>query len=574
MKLKGAGFLPIFAIAFFFSSAFSDKLVEVSVQITKLRFLPSASSDTRGFARQGQRFVVDAESGPWYRIRLYNSIVWISKDAVTVLESSETPPPNAIVRARSATPATPGQANGTRPPTIRSGAPTGGPVGTPPTVQTAEASTTQTSVVTDSLKPATSATADSPAFGQTQVPRPMPTFKPGRPAPLAGQYAVRQQKKEVKPTATRTWISQFSRMPQVPSGEAASELGFFKIVTMDASVVYWPETSARLLVKAKRGDFFVVRETTDTWCKIVVRDTAGWVLRVKGAITDKPETRLFDEFQVILAIAAFIILIALITLVVILILRRARRKPQRLEAFHAFIISKTPPTIQCIISNKTISLEKYLQAIGFSVRTVHDLAAAQRHVVKAVTDIVFIDWNISDDIPGTVEVLFANFEEQKLPLAIFFNVPDLSSIPLIPVLLRAYHLGASFSDHDISKLITPTILSKTSPKSGAGSALEGDIAEGNLPEILQFIEIGKKTGCLLIETTSPLGMIYFNQGRIVHSAAANNLLGKDAINLLLGLTQGHFRFLLNKEPKVMDMNLSTLEVLMEWTKAEDEAHRD
>jgi hypothetical protein len=338
-------------------------------------------------------------------------------------------------------------------------------------------------------------------------------------------------------------------------------------------VVYWPETSAMLLVKAKKGEFFVARETTDTWCKIVVRDTAGWVLRVKGSITDKPSVRFVDEFQIILAIAAFIILIAIGLLVFIQIRRRTRGKPQRIEAFHAFIIAKMPPNIQCIISNKTISLEKYLQAIGFAVRTVHDLAAAQRHVAKAVTDVVFIDWNISDDIPGTVEVLFANFDEQKQPLAIFFNVPDLSSIPLIPVLIRAYHLGASFSDHDISKLITPTILSKTSPKTGAGSALEGDIAEGNLPEILQFIEIGKKSGCLLIETTSPVGMIYFNQGRIVHAVAANNLQSKDAINSLLGLTQGHFRFLLNKEPKVTDLNLSTLEVLMEWTKAEDETHR-
>jgi hypothetical protein len=561
MRLKGAGFLPIFVIALFINSAFGDKLVEVSVQITKLRFLPSASSDTRGFARQGQRFVVDAESGPWYRIRLYNSIVWISKDAVKVLESSEAPA--ATANARPVTPAT----GGTPPSTVRSGT---GPV--VPTIQpggqSMAASTTRTSTVPDSPKPA--------ATGESLIPAPTPPPRVTRPARTfsPGQSAARQPRREEKPTATQTWFSQFSRIPQVPSGEAGNELGFFQIDTMDASIVYWPETSAKLLVKAKKGDIFFARETTDTWCKIVVRDTAGWVLRVKGILTDKPKAKRIDELLIILAVAAFLIFTALVILLVILVRRRVRGKPKQAEAFHAFIIAKTPPNIQCIISNKTISLEKYLQAIGFSVRTAHDLGAAQRHVAKSVTDIVFIDWNIADDIPGTVEVLFANFDEQKLPLAIFFNVPDLSSIPLIPVLLRAYHLGASFSDHDISKLITPTILSKTSPKSGAGSALEGDIAEGNLPEILQFIEIGKKTGCLLIETASPVGMIYFTQGRIVHAAAANNLQGKDAINSLLGLTQGHFRFLLNKEPKISDLNLSTLEVLMEWTKAEDEAHRD
>jgi Domain of unknown function (DUF4388) len=69
-------------------------------------------------------------------------------------------------------------------------------------------------------------------------------------------------------------------------------------------------------------------------------------------------------------------------------------------------------------------------------------------------------------------------------------------------------------------------------------------------------------------------MIYFAQGRIIHAAAANNVTGRDAINILLNLKHGKFRFLLNKEPKTSDINLSTLEVLMEWTKTEDEAHRD
>lgn len=117
------------------------------------------------------------------------------------------------------------------------------------------------------------------------------------------------------------------------------------------------------------------------------------------------------------------------------------------------------------------------------------------------------------------------------------------------------------------------MLSRTTQKATAAAALEGDIAEGNLPEIMQFIETGKKTGCLLIETDLPLGMIYFGQGRIIHAAAANNVMGREAISFLLRLKQGKFKFLLNKEPKTSDLNLSTLEVLMEWSKTEDEAHR-
>ena len=114
---------------------------------------------------------------------------------------------------------------------------------------------------------------------------------------------------------------------------------------------------------------------------------------------------------------------------------------------------------------------------------------------------------------------------------------------------------------------------KAAAQGSATSALEGDIADSNLPEILQFIDMGKKTGCLQIENESPLGVLYFAQGRVVHAAAANSVAGRDAINAILGLKAGTFKFILDKQPKARTLDLSTLEVLMEWSKAEDEAHR-
>jgi hypothetical protein len=94
MKLKGAGLLPLFFIILLSASAWCDKLVEVTAPIIKFRLQPSATSDSKGFARKGQRLIVDGESGPWFQIRLYNrDIVWIPKDAVTILESTDPVPP-------------------------------------------------------------------------------------------------------------------------------------------------------------------------------------------------------------------------------------------------------------------------------------------------------------------------------------------------------------------------------------------------------------------------------------------------------------------------------------------------
>jgi len=90
--------------------------------------------------------------------------------------------------------------------------------------------------------------------------------------------------------------------------------------------------------------------------------------------------------------------------------------------------------------------------------------------------------------------------------------------------------------------------------------------------VLQFIEIGSKTGCLLIETERPFGLIYFLNGRIIYAATAQEIIGKEAVFMILNLKNGNFRFILNRKPKSSNANLSTLEVLMEWTKALDEAN--
>jgi hypothetical protein len=109
-------------------------------------------------------------------------------------------------------------------------------------------------------------------------------------------------------------------------------------------------------------------------------------------------------------------------------------------------------------------------------------------------------------------------------------------------------------------------------KSVSVAALEGDLA-GNLPDILQFIETGRKSGCLLIETEgAPPGRIYFQNGRVIFAEAVPST-GREAISAMLGFNQGIFRFIIDKKPKKADLDLSTIEVLMEWTRIQDEAHR-
>lgn len=548
MKLKGAWIFPLFFSVIFVVSAFGDKLVEIVPPITKVRFLPTATSGTTGMVRKGQRFTVDGESGPWYRIRVNNTPGWIPKEAVTVLETFEPPPQPASATTAQAQPGGTSQETTRTQHAVRPVQPqqqAGGvvPAGTTPP---------------GTIPPGTAPGGTTPAVEAPPVAR-APAYIP--PPPPKVKKIIKPPKKE--------WYSQFSHISEAESGK---EIFFFQIASNEAAVYSLSNTAAAVLLKTKKGDYFPLLEDAGAWCKIAMKDTIGWIESNKGEIVSAPSMGFFEEYQLIIIIAGAITLLFITAFIIILFRRRTRTRARKAEPFHALVIAKSPPQIQTVISNKAMPLEKYLGAIGFSVKTVHEVPSAKKIIVKLQPDTVFIDWNSTDDIPSAIEQLFAGYDEKKLPLTIFLNVPDVSDIPLIPLLPRAYHLGRSCSDHDISKLVTPIMLSRTSQKTAA-SALEGDIAEGNLPEIMQFIETGKKTGCLLIEAESPLGMLYFDQGRIIHAAAANNVMGRDAINFLLGQKQGKFRFLLNKQPKTSDLNLSTLEVLMEWSKTEDEAHR-
>ncbi len=239
------------------------------------------------------------------------------------------------------------------------------------------------------------------------------------------------------------------------------------------------------------------------------------------------------------------------------------------------IIAKSNKVIDYTLTDTTTTIDRCFSEIGFKIYQVRDNASLQKTIDTIPLDIILIDWKFDRNIIPTLEKIYATRPDAGKLLFIVYNVPDPTAMQAGQVLPMMYFLGLTFSDRDIFKLVTPLIISENAKKtrqSTQSSALEGNIADGNLLEVLQFIEIGSKTGCLLIQTDHPYGLIYFMNGRIVYAATAQEITGRDAIFKMLDQKKGTFRFILNRKPKTSNVNLSTLEVLMEWTKAVDEAH--
>jgi hypothetical protein len=326
---------------------------------------------------------------------------------------------------------------------------------------------------------------------------------------------------------------------------------------------------------ARKGDFLPLIGEGDSWCKVEFRDTIGWIEHRHGKVTENTTT--FD-FNSLLPLIVIIAILIFIVLVITIIIRLKQKKDPAVSISvkkSVLIIAKTSKTLQYTLTDSAESLERCFIEIGFSITTAKDNQSIRNALSQSPPDVILVDWNFDRYILTSLDRLFATMPGSEHVLFIIYNVPDPTSMRPSRILLNMTYLGSSFSDRDIFKIVTPLIISETNrnmQKSVQSSALEGEIGDGNLLEVLQFIEIGRRSGCLLIETEHPFGLIYFTDGRIVYAATAKGITSKDAIFTILNLKAGKFRFVTNKRPKVSNINLSTLEVLMEWTKAVDEAH--
>ena len=81
-------------------------------------------------------------------------------------------------------------------------------------------------------------------------------------------------------------------------------------------------------------------------------------------------------------------------------------------------------------------------------------------------------------------------------------------------------------------------------------AIKGSLKEASLPDVLQLLSMGKKTGCLGLSFHDSFGSIYFDSGRICHAAIVNRPLDtENAVYTLFTWASGTFNFEPGVEPE-------------------------
>ncbi len=103
--------------------------------------------------------------------------------------------------------------------------------------------------------------------------------------------------------------------------------------------------------------------------------------------------------------------------------------------------------------------------------------------------------------------------------------------------------------------------------------LKGNIKDFPLPDIIQLVGLGKKTGMLTITFMNQKANLYFKDGHIVH-ATMLSAEGKDAVMKMFHLEDGKFHFYTEVVAERETINLDPMNVLMDAAREFDEKKND
>jgi CheY-like chemotaxis protein len=113
-------------------------------------------------------------------------------------------------------------------------------------------------------------------------------------------------------------------------------------------------------------------------------------------------------------------------------------------------------------------------------------------------------------------------------------------------------------------------MAKTAPSDGV---LRGSLAQMNVIDLVQSLEMGRKSCALTLTNDRDKCEMYFSEGQVTHAAYAS-LSGDKAVFKVLGWTGGNFQINFEGKTTKQTTTLNTQGLLMEGLRMLDESRRD
>jgi len=125
----------------------------------------------------------------------------------------------------------------------------------------------------------------------------------------------------------------------------------------------------------------------------------------------------------------------------------------------------------------------------------------------------------------------------------------------------------------IKRVVDKIALEKMAREAAGETVLRGSLAQMNVVDLLQSLELGRKTCALALTNSGELCSLYFHEGQISH-ATYGALKGDEAVYKVLTWTVGNFEIDFAGQTSEQTTTRSTQGLLMEGLRQLDEANRD
>ena len=371
----------------------------------------------------------------------------------------------------------------------------------------------------------------------------------------------------------------------LPRAQDSPETTYVRITKATARVRSDVGERSSTLGVVESGQRFPLLDYTDAAIKILYRSgdraVEGWIDRDKGEIVQtapSPIAVIRPHMRVMgLATAAVAGVAVLIVIVVLLVRRTSARAAARVASNKTLVlVALKPKQIRNSLNNTTTTIESCFSGIGYTIHTTRTVAQFEQRIRHRAPDVVLVDWEAAPGIADEIETsLAARSGTESVPV-VHYNAPSNAPASRRPRVRNVYYVGSEVSDRDLFKIIQPHTLGVTQTsivrKGSDSSAIEGDVSEGGLGAVLQLLEIGQKSGCLMIRQDKPYGVICFEGGNPTY-AITNTNRGEKAVYELLDLKSGSFSFVSGRKAPERNCTTSTMGVLMEWARVKDERAR-
>jgi DNA-binding response OmpR family regulator len=214
-----------------------------------------------------------------------------------------------------------------------------------------------------------------------------------------------------------------------------------------------------------------------------------------------------------------------------------------------------------------------------SVSAISDGTDALLKAIEAPPDLIVADYTLPGmDGRQLVEKLKSRAATAKIPVILFASRSDINEkLKMLQDAVEDFIEKPFFTKEAIKRikrLVDRITLEKMAREAPGESVLRGSLAQMNIMDLFQSLEMGHKTCLLTLTNNGQSCKMYFNDGQVNHAVFGNGeAKGDDAVYKTMGWMDGSFSIDFAQSSKEQTITKSTQGLLMEGLRLLDESNR-